>query len=366
MKYVKRLLKFPLVIVFMGFVAVFSIVDSLTPEQQRTDYEVLTTRPNFSLSELLNNRYTPKYEQYVNDQFVLRDEFIDLKSRFEWLLTKVENNGVIYGDDDNMFAKLFFTESEQLKQNTAALGEFVGRHGDKVTVLIAPVASNILQDDLPFNPPMIDENAVIDDIFAAAQGANIVDVRDVLLQHSDEYIYYRNDHHWTTYGAYLAYEQYTQTHQLTPFDLSSAVAVKVPNFLGTHYSKSKYFASVPDTLTYYELDNTLTLDGEELPIYDLSKTEQADKYAIFLQGNPGFVEVQGDGKGRVLVIKDSYANSFVPFLTANYERIDIIDYRLYNGSATELINEEQYDDVLILYNSTTFAEDGNFAKILFN
>ncbi len=368
MSHIKKLLKYPLTLIFMGFILVFSILDSVYPEREFSELEnePLATMPSFSLEELINNEYTPKFEEYVNDQFVFRDSWIDLKSRLEFLLTKVENNGILYGDDDQLFAKFFAVDEEQFATNLTALSDFVSRYPEKTSVLIAPVASNILSDSLPANPPMVDENQVIDDIYSAANGADIIDVREILSAHKNEYIYYRNDHHWTTYGAYLAYLEYAEQKALPVFDIADASAVTVENFYGTHYSKSKYFAALPDTLTYYDMSNTMVLDGETLPIYDLSKLDTVDKYGMFLRGNYGNFTIDGDGEGSVLVIKDSYANAFIPFLCASYDRIDVVDFRIYNHSVSALIDEHNYDDVLILYNSTTFTEDGNFAKISFN
>ncbi len=368
LKNIKLLLKYPLILIFLGFIFLYSIFDSLVPERTFSDLEnrSLTTFPKFSIDELLNNEYTPKYEEYVNDQFAFRDSWIDIKSRMEWLLTKVENNGVIYGNNDQLYTKLFSIDDEQLQKNLNAMEGFTEREGDNVTVMIVPVASNILSDGMPASPPMIDENELIDTIYSSASSANIVDVRDTLSEHSDEYIYYRTDHHWTSYGAYLAYIEYAEQKGLNVFNIENYEAINTEGFLGTNFSKCKYFAAVPDTLTYYNIDNTMVLGDRELPLYDTSKLTSVDKYATFLHGNYGFLTVNGDGEGSVLVVKDSYANSFVPFLTASYEKIDVIDFRLYNNSVSQLMEENKYDDVLILYNSSTFAEDGNFAKILFN
>ncbi len=368
MDLIKKLFKYPLILIFMGFIFLYSIIDSLVPERNFSELEnrALTTMPKFSWQELLNNRYTPQFEEFVNDQFMLRDSWIDLKSRLEWVLTKVENNGVIYGDNDQLFAKLFSIDEEQLEKNLNALSEFTQREGDKVTVMIAPVASNVLSDLLPANPPMVDENEIIDTIYNAAASANIIDVRGTLADNNDEYIYYRTDHHWTSYGAYLAYAEYANIKGLEVFDIESTPAVETDDFLGTNFSKCKYFAAVSDVLTYYDIDNTMVLGTDELALYDTSKLTTVDKYATFLHGNYGFLTVNGDGDGSVLVVKDSYANTFIPYLTASYEKIDVIDFRLYNNSVSQLMQQNEYDDVLILYNSTTFVQDGNFAKISFN
>ena len=113
---------------------------------------------------------------------------------------------------------------------------------------------------------------------------------------------------------------------LEPFDRAAHTAVDVPDFYGTFYSRARTWNAQPDTLTYYDLDNPLTIytvtgpgmptEGQTTGLYDLDKLDVYDKYAAFLHGNNGLSRVEGDGEGRILVIKDSYANSFVPFLTA--------------------------------------------------
>ena len=97
--------------------------------------------------------------------------------------------------------------------------------------------------------------------------------------------------------------------------------------------------------------------GETTGLYDLDKLAVYDKYAAFLHGNNGLSRVEGDGQGRILVIKDSYANSFVPFLTANYAQIDVVDLRNYNYGLDALIADNDYDQILVLYSFDSFKSD---------
>ena len=78
---------------------------------------------------------------------------------------------------------------------------------------------------------------------------------------------------------------------------------------------------------------------------------------MFLHGNNGLSRVQGNGTGRILVIKDSYANCFVPYLTANYADIDVVDFRNYNYGLDQLIADNGYDQILVLYNFDSFKSD---------
>ena len=143
--------------------------------------------------------------------------------------------------------------------------------------------------------------------------------------------------------------------------------MEVENFYGTHYSKARTWNAQPDTITYYELPNTLTIytvTGPQMPetgtqsgLYDLEKFDTYDKYAAFLWGNNGLSRIEGDGEGRILVLKDSYANSFVPYLTANYAQIDVVDFRNYNYGLDALIEQNGYDQILVLYSFDSFKAD---------
>ena len=81
------------------------------------------------------------------------------------------------------------------------------------------------------------------------------------------------------------------------------------------------------------------------------------QYAMFLHGNNGLSRVQGDGTGKILVIKDSYANCFVPYLTANYADIDVVDFRNYNFGLDQLIADNDYEQILVLYSFDSFKSD---------
>ena len=222
---------------------------------------------------------------------------------------------------------------------------------------------------MPANAPLLDEDAYLDQLSAAVQaaGGRFVDVRQTLAEHKDEYIYYRTDHHWTSLGAYYAYQQLCGTLSLTPFDPAAHTALTAENFYGTHYSKARTWNAVPDTITYYDLPNSLTIynvtaagqpaDGQTTGLYDTDKLNVYDKYAMFLHGNNGLSRIEGDGTGRILVIKDSYANCFAPYLTANYAQIDVVDFRNYNYGLDQLIADNDYDQILVLYSFDSFKSD---------
>ena len=377
-----KIKEYPAFILFFLFLFGFMAVDMLYPDRAQSELEntKLKQKPQFSFSSLMKNKWTADYGEYVKDQVAFRDNWIDLQSRSEMILMqKAENGDMLLGKDHMLFKKMFsLTDSEikQLPKNINALSEFAQRHGDKVTVMIAPSASVIYPEKLPFHAPMVNENAMLDEIFtpiADGTEAHVIDLREPFREHKDEYLYYRNDHHWTSHGAYLAYLEFCEQKGLTPFDVNAHEAVIVPDFYGTSYAAARNWNAVPDEITYYPLPNQQTIwnvigenDFEVQSVgdlYDYDKFNVYDKYAAFLHGNPGYSTIEGDGEGSILVVKDSYANCFIPYLTANYAKIGVIDMRFFGYGIDSLMEHEGYDEALILYNFQSFKADAKLANL---
>ena len=372
------LIHYPVLILFSVFFVGMFLLDCVTPDRTVSELEntTLTQRPKVTaqiLSSAGLNRFFNDYTQYTKDQIPGRDAWISLQSFVETaLLQKTQSGGILLGDKGQMFDRtygLVASEERTLPRNIAAVASLAARCPGKVYVMVAPAASSIYPERVPAHAPLLQEESYLGQIQAAVEqaGGVYLPLEDALSAHKDEYIYYRTDHHWTTQGAYYAYSELCGALGLEPFDRAAHTAVDVPDFYGTFYSRARTWNAQPDTLTYYDLDNPLTIytvtgpgmptEGQTTGLYDLDKLDVYDKYAAFLHGNNGLSRVEGDGEGRILVIKDSYANSLIPFLTANYAQIDVIDLRNYNYGLDTLIAENGYDQILVLYSFDSFKSD---------
>lgn len=334
--------------------------------------------PAFSVEALLDGRWQSGFARWMQDQFLLRDAWINTqRAADEIVFQKAEEGGILLGKDQWMFTKLFTIDDatrQQTAKNVQAVAEFAARYPGKVTFLLAPSASVIYPEALPAGAPMADENALLDDIFAqVGESAAVIDLREPFTARRDEYLYFKTDHHWTTNGAYRAYEQFCALKGLTPFDRDAHEAVTVEDFQGTHYSATRLWDVENDTIIYYPLPNQMTIYNitgeaqyEPMTTENLINTDKfatRDKYAAFLDGNNGYSVIEGDGEGSILVVKDSYANSFIPYLTANYEKIGVVDFRNFKYGLDSTIEREGYDEVLILYNFQTFIADTDLIYI---
>lgn len=385
MEKIKHLLRHPMTVIFGLLIVGIFIWDNFYPVREFSEMEnrVLTQKPEFSIRSLMaegDQSYTMKYETYVNDQFVLRDQWISLKSRTEYLLGKTENNGVVYGKDHYMFEKYFATDEDRLQKNIGFVEEFGKKYSatNEITAMIVPYSYEVLSDKVPNGLHFVDQVARTEEIYDrfSKSGISTLDVYSALSQHKDEYIYYRTDHHWTTTGAYYAYRQFCERRGLTPVELSDLTKHEVEDFYGTFFSKSKAFNTVPDTIDYYDFSTSqVTIDGEEVEgLYNLDQFEKRDKYGVFLHGNNGLTIMKSgeqnrsqnkENPSRILVIKDSFGNSFVPFLLQNYDEVWAIDLRYLGEDLSTIMAENHFDDVLILYGFVPFSSYPSVSKITY-
>jgi len=373
----RQVVRYPLLCLFAVFMIFVFCMDMTATNRQFSEMEnrVLNQRPKFTVEKLVSNEYTMEYEEYVNDQFIWRDRWITLKSVSESALQKIENNGVAFGQDGYLFER-YTLDRQQFEKNQAFVQEYLEKYPDQhITLAAIPNSMAVLRHKTPANMPNTQQNLFIDEMYTRIKGDNMdtLDLYGALREHKDEYIYYRTDHHWTTLGAYYAYAEYVNSLGLPPVPLEDMTeyANIQEDFYGTYYSKAKLYNAVPDTITWYDLPvESVTIDGQNYnSMYDTSKLAVRDKYAAFLWGNHGLTKIVSNPKAenptRVLVIKDSYGNSFVPFLTQNFDEVWVVDLRhVFSLSAVlEQAGEEPFDDVLLMYNCLNFIQDTNIAKL---
>lgn len=388
MSYLKQLKKYPIIAGFFLFLAVMCIVDLFIPDKAVSEFEnrELAQNPAFSVQKLFNNEWTQEYGEYVRDQFVLRDEWVSMYGALEMAQGKLEDGGVWFADDGYLIAKNdSWSETQQrlFPANVNAVAQLAGAFPGKVQAMLIPSPANILSDKLPqfWQPHQIDENARLDEAFATLQaaGAGVIDLRGsfTAADQAGEQVYYRTDHHWTTDGgARIAYQAYCEAVGLVYTLPDESLRVDVPGFYGTNYAKTKRPGIQADILTYYNLPNTMSIevtDGKGgfitqtgQPIMNDEALQPMDKYAAFLHGNNRYTSISGNGEGRVLVFKDSYGNSFVPYLVENYAQVDVIDLRSWPSgeSILEFVEAGAYDDILVLYSFAAFSEDAEVATKL--
>ena len=358
------------IVLYLLFLSSLVLPDRSFSESEN---KYLSPLPAISFRSILNGSFMEKYDNYVSDQFPVRDAWIRIKSLTESVLMKTENNGVVFGKDGYLFQR-FTYDSKVLEENINAIDTLGNRSSVPVSVLIVPSSYTVLSDKLPDGVVLADQRSYLEHGESGPIGTllphcSVIDVLSVLDRHNDEYIYYRTDHHWTTYGAWYAYNLFCASNGLDATVPDEKASHTTEGFLGTSYYKCLKAGQRPDTLTYYDCDAAVTADGSEHEsIYDLTKLNTRDKYSVFLYGNGAERRISsppGVGKkANLLVIKDSYADCMIPFLCSNYENITCVDPRYYSGSFETLVSEG-YDDILIIFGFEDLATETSLLKLGF-
>lgn len=364
--------KHPLVYCFFALLLVTTIIDMVNSDKKFSELENrnLKSKVEFTFKEYFLGRFQDDYEEYINDQFLNRDELIDLKSRSELLLGKVENNDIIYGEYDYLFEKVTSINKHRVDVNINSINKLSENININIniTTIIAPNSYTIYDEYLPEFIPFIDAKKELEDVFSRLESDNNINMTSIMKENKDDYLYYKTDHHWTTYGAYLTYVEYIKSINKEPICLDDYKKNIVNDFYGTYYSKAKPFNQSFDEIVYYNFPgiNMEISDNTYNTLYDYSKLNIRDKYSLFLYGNNPLTIVKNtnlnDGS-KIIVFKDSYANSFIPFLTQNFEEVHVIDLRSFSTSVTQYINSNNFDQVLILYNFINFTRDADILKL---
>lgn len=332
---------------------------------------VLASRPALKLDQIISGGYEKQFETYENDQFPLRDMWITLKATTDRLMGKVEENGVYLGKNGYLMEAFNAPSQTQYDATVNAMTSFAQEHSDlKQYALIAPNSVNILKSNLPAFAPADDQNPWIDKLkdSLTSAGVTFIDIRDTFTDHKAEDLYYHTDHHWTTLGAYYAY---LLAAAAMGIDTSSDSYDKAPvsqTFKGTLSAKSGFRSGETDEIDVFlpNGDNALSsvvnyVDEQKksASFYDTSKLNTRDKYALFFGGNHAQIKISTptESNNTLLVLKDSYANSFIPFLAQHYRKIIMIDPRYYYGDLEQLLQVENVQEVLYLYNANTFFAD---------
>ena len=366
----------------------------ILPQHEISDNEnrALQTLPKFSVSDVLSGKWQELFGDFTADQLPLRDIFAAVGSEFKYLSGSRDIGGAYIGEDSDGKRRFFQLapsgedRSDVTLQALNGYGETVG--SENLSVMLIPSAGSIYVSSLPANASVYDGGALIEKS-GRVLGKSNVDASEALKESAEKGengLFFKTDHHWTVRGAYLAYLCYCEQKGLVPADSAGEFETVSDDFLGTLYSKTCLPFTDSESVERSKIDvggvsvhvsssagyhaegqkitDTLT-DGS---LYCEKELANKDKYRYFLGGNEGLIVIENGSAQRpgetLLVFKDSFANCFLPYLTANYGRIIAVDARYFKGSCDDVISEFEPDHTLVLYECDNFSSDSRLASLI--
>lgn len=377
------------IVVFVIFIAYFGLSYIIFPEREFSEMEnrYLETFPEFSWENFINGDFSEDFESYTADQIFGKDLFVKGHVAYSRALGISEVNQVFFGKEGYLIQD--YQEPDSVfSDNLNYILTFAQEHPEiDMTFLVAPNVNEIYPEYLPDFATTYPQSQVIakmeNTLAPVLEDADqtdgksgeitgnltIVDVTDTLMEHKSEYIYYGTDHHWTSLGAFYAYKELCDALgiQANAIDTYEIQDIEEP-FYGTLYSKAPAFRQEGDRVSLYinpegeyqvdYINENRTADS----MYDMDYAQQKDKYAIFFGGNYALTVIHSNSgnQEKVLIIKDSYANSVVPFLADHYNEIHMMDLRYYHGDVDAYVEDNHITKVIFIHNVDFLSTDNCF------
>lgn len=375
---------------FVIMLAIFVYIGIFAPKDAasvREENREIRKMPKFSAETLFNGSFSKDFEDYLADNVGFRGKFTALAAklnRYKGVNSKYGtlvsvNKGLGVGESskgsliilNDKIMEIYKEDKSAMKLYAETLNKYASEMPKGVNIY-----SMLIPTQIEFECPQTGDSQkeTIDAIYKAEDSRiKKINVYDSLKENTEDYIYFRTDHHWTQRGAYLGYCKIAEAAGLSPVSLSDLKKDSRSGFLGYLYNQANnpVMKKYADTIEWFTRTENFAVsvndkdeNGEyvdyETKMYNIPPEEETPKYSVFMGGDHSYLKMTSDIKNgkTICVIKDSYGNALLPLLTNSYETVIAVDPRSYNGKVSELVKDENVDDLLILnYTFTTTFKD---------
>ncbi len=413
-------MKYLLSILFLSIIYLGGLLFIILPHDKVSVNEKrsLSPFPILTSNNYLTGKYTDSIDFYYSDNFLFRDHLIALSNKLKEKRgiknldikiytknekagnliekNKIENNikaadtiNILNNDNEyqniksvivykNRALQMFSGSKKVAASFSKLMGEYKLTFPDvNVYCMAVPVGGDFY---LPNNINKNNEIKFIDELYASlVNGVIPIRAYESLKPHYKEYLQFNTDHHWTGRAAYYAYEAFCNTIGISQVPMEKLNRKVIKGFLGTlyYYTLSPELKNNKDSVEYfkipYETKTVYYTKNSTTPVKGNLYAESArggNSYGVFLGGDFPLIKIVSSIKNnkKILVLKDSYGNAFVPYLASHYEEIYVIDYRYYEGGVKNLVKNNNITDILFAHNvfmfntNYTIVKERNFLK----
>ena len=366
-------------IIFIAFIFTMTILFFALPKKDYSSSEkrYLAEFPTLTVDTFFSGEFGEDFETYLSDHTAFRNFWVGLSSYYNYTLGNPLSNGIYNCKDGYLLNDP--PKTDRLLINIDVMSEFIAASELPATVVLAPSTGYVASDVLPNKHIIYKDDELFTEVSSTLAENNIefVDLRENFkaAHKNGTQVYYKTDHHWTAEGAYLAYCDLAKT---LGFDAKGKDEYKIdsyPDFYGTTYSSSGFWFNEADNIEVWnsntiksgDIEVSITDNGETTihdSLFFLDNLKDDDKYPVYLDGNHPYTVIKNnavkDGE-KLLVIKDSFAHSLVPFLADHYSEITMLDMRYYKQSVSELIKNSDFDKLLFIYSVDNLGTDTDIA-----
>ena len=323
--------------------------------------------------DLKDGKYFEKLEKYFSDHFAFRSKLVNINSKTSLYIGEPIINGVYVSGGMMLNADKRNNITEW--KSAEAINEYAEKSKGSVYVMAVPASDGIYIEKLPEYLRSITQKSQIDSFYASLNtGVKKIDAYNTLKMLNENYIYYRNDTKWTSYGAFCVYRTAIQKLGFLPvtYDKYKIEHAGV-DFRGDLYNKTLYTDTKADMIDVYvcingkEVVDVTAYDSSlkemKMGLYHKEYLQTNDPYSFYL-GGEDVIKIKTDvgNDKKLLVIKDEYADCFIPFLTQHYSEIAVVSGKCRLSDYAEVINPDEYGQTLFLFGADNLVNENCIAS----
>ena len=334
-----------------------------------------------------------KIENAFNENIFYRTNLIELNGR----ISKITNQKYIAGRDKVVNMKddyLVFLENENDMTDEANqlinFSKYLNNNNIDLLYVQAPDKVNKFYEEQLINGYKDYSNDNADNFISIVKQANIdvLDLRDKINEkYSDEEyfrLFFKTDNHWlpstcaTQVISNHLKNNYKFNINIKAYDIENYnVETHEKIVLGALGRRATLgYSQLEDFKIYYPKFKTnfkvnIPSIGIEKSgnfystLINQKKLNPKDHYKDDVYGSYGYggqaivkIDNLNITKGKkILMIKDSFAETVYPFLSIEMNKLDIIDLRHFTGSLQTYINKNKPDMVIVMYNPSSLANE---------
>jgi hypothetical protein len=400
---------------FVSVLCIGGLISLFVPSNEISEIENrrLVPLPTFSVLSLFQGSFTDSLDLFYSDNFPLREDLVTLASSIKDIggySTGIRYYETVGDAEDTSESKdtILLMPSDTLKKKPAAKDsakaipdfnksssvivyenraiqlfsgtqEVARRYAEMVNLyqqtfdslqiycMIAPTpidfylpkeykkSSNNEKSSIDFVKSQLDSTIIFGDAYSE------------IAKHTDRYIYFNTDHHWTGLGAYYAYRGFCKSAGFQPYDLNQFEKKKLKKkFLGSLYgiTLDKRLRNVKDSVEYYKLPIPTKTYRYNLDSQRFEKTSlfsNVSNYANFLGGDHPLVRIESEvNNEKLLIIKDSFGNAVAPYMALHFGTVYVMDYRYYDVNLPDFVKSHGITAIMFLHN--TFAVNSKYSS----
>ncbi len=326
--------------------------------------------PRPSLSSVVNGEFGRDLGEYFAEHFAGRDMWLGMKAHLEAGVGESIVNGIYISDQRLVDTHTSLRRVELT--NADPVNSFASEYDGAVYFVAVPTSAGVYGSTLPEHLANNHEKQQIDRFYEEL-GSRVrkIDAYNILKPISDNYIYCRSDSKWTSYGAYCVYKTVIQKLVFQPIAYDKySIRHVFSDYRGDLYDRTRYMKCPGDVLDIYdyssgaEVLSCLKYDNDgsyhAASVYDLEAAGNGDKYDLYLGKDAPLMKIRTSvsNSRKLLVIKDSFADCFIPFLLQHYSEIAIVSPEYMEGRLKDHIDPDKYEQTLFLFGIDSLSQKG--------